>query len=137
LSVLVIGYGNTLRQDDGAGVALAERLVTHWQGQGMPATLLATTQLAPEQAAEIASDGVTAVIFVDAAVGAPQDGVQIRRVENQEPSPGLGHHLDPAALMVYAHLLYRRTVPAWLVTVPGLAFDHGEESTLSNARKHR
>ncbi len=29
--VLVIGYGNELRRDDGAGLRLAERMVERWQ----------------------------------------------------------------------------------------------------------
>jgi hydrogenase maturation protease len=126
MSTLVIGYGNTLRQDDGAGVALAERLVAHWQGQQIPATLVTVPQLVPELAAEIAAAGVTRVVFVDAAVGAPQAGVQIRLLGHNELSPSLGHHLDPAVLMAYTRLLYGRTVPAWLVTVPGVAFEYGE-----------
>ena len=36
--VLVIGYGNSLRRDDGAGLVLAAALVDDWQANGLPAT---------------------------------------------------------------------------------------------------
>lgn len=134
--VLVIGYGNTLRRDDGAGVALAQRLVMVGRARGWPLSLLLITQLAPEVAAEIAQETVKAVVFVDTAFAKLNvlDGeyvverptIEVRRVDVDTASPSLGHHLDPAALLTYVHLLYGRDVPAWLVTVPGSDFDHGE-----------
>jgi hydrogenase maturation protease len=127
VGILVIGYGNTLRRDDGAGVALAERLVDCWQQSGVSAQLLTVTQLVPELAFDIAADGVLAVVFVDAVAGAVDDAVQMRRIGPQVASPSLGHQLDPAALLLYARLIAGRTLPAWLVTVPGVEFDLGEE----------
>jgi Ni,Fe-hydrogenase maturation factor len=46
--ILVIAYGNPLRRDDGAGVALAKKLVRYWQKRGITARLLVVTQLTPE-----------------------------------------------------------------------------------------
>ena len=43
--VLVIGYGNTLRSDDGAGVVAAERLA---EAIGSRATVLTRHQLLPD-----------------------------------------------------------------------------------------
>ena len=118
--ILVLGFGNTLRSDDGAGVALAEKLVVHWLAQGVGVQFLTTTQLLPELAAFIAQEEVKAVVFVDM-------GIQIAKVELDSTSPSLGHHLDPTTLLVYAHLLYGRTPRAWLVTIPGQDFEHGQE----------
>jgi hydrogenase maturation protease len=129
VSILIIGYGNTLRCDDGAGIALAKQLVAHWQRQHISATLLTVTQLTPELAADIAAAGVIAVVFVDAAAGGLGQSVQVHPVDSTVASPGLGHHLDPVALLVYTRLLYGCTLPAWLVTVPGTDFEHG--TTLS------
>lgn len=126
MSILVIGYGNTLRQDDGAGVALAERLVNGLQEQGVATQVLTVPQLAPELAVEIAAEGVQAVVFVDAAAGAEEDAIQVRRLDLDGASPSFGHQLDPAVLLRYAHLLAPQTPPAWLVTVPGVEFGHGE-----------
>jgi hydrogenase maturation protease len=129
MSILVIGYGNTLRSDDGAGVALAKRLVDDWQGRGIAAQALTVMQLVPELAFDIAADDVCAVVFVDAAASEGANAVQVRRIEGALSSPSLGHQLDPAALLLYAHLIAKRTVPAWLVTVPGINFGHGETTS--------
>jgi hydrogenase maturation protease len=138
VGILVIGYGNTLRCDDGAGVALAEQLVAHWHRQCILAKLLTVTQLVPELAADIAADGVIAVVFVDAAAGGLGQPVQVRQVDSIVASPGLGHHLDPAALLVYTRLLYGCNLPAWLVTVPGADFDYGMDlSTEAQALLNR
>lgn len=131
-NIVVIGYGNTLRRDDGAGVALAEKLVAHWLTQDVPAQLLTSTQILPEMAADIGrNDGdddnpIEAVVFVDTAAQSSAEGIQIARVEPETASPSSGHNLNPATLLVYATLLYGGAPPAWLVTVPGVDFAHGQ-----------
>jgi hypothetical protein len=80
-------------------------------------------------AADLAAHDVSAVIFVDAAMGIPLlplDAVRIRQVALAAVSPSLGHHFGPSALLAYAALLYNSHPPAWLVTVPGVDFHHGE-----------
>jgi hydrogenase maturation protease len=61
--VLIIGYGNSLRSDDAAGIKVAETIAT-WQLPHVRS--LAVHQLTPELAAELAA--VELVIFVDACV---------------------------------------------------------------------
>jgi hydrogenase maturation protease len=124
--LLVIGYGNTLRRDDGAGAALAERLAARWQEQGLSACTQIVTQLTPELALDIAAADVTAVVFVDATVAPNGGGIQIRRLNGANASPSLGHHLGPALLLNYAALFQERQTPAWLVTVGGNDFGMGE-----------
>ena len=63
--ILLIAYGNPLRQDDGAGLRLAERMAERWQAAETPLRHLAVQQLTPELAVEIAQPGVAAVVFVD------------------------------------------------------------------------
>ena len=43
-------------------------------------------------------------------------------------SPSLGHHFMPGVLLTYAKALYAvdPLPPAWLVTMPGVAFGYGE-----------
>ncbi len=130
--ILLLAYGNPLRQDDGAGLRLAEQMADYWQSTGMPLRHLAVQQLAPELAVEIAQPGVLAVVFVDARVDAPDsvpDGVVVAALRSDGPSsPSLGHHTQPDVLLAYAALLLngRPAPPAWLVTVPGVNFEHGE-----------
>jgi hydrogenase maturation protease len=124
--VLVIGYGNMLRRDDGAGPALAERIASRWQGQGLSVCTQIVTQLTPELALDIAAADVAAVVFVDATVAPNGGGIQIRRLNGANASPSLGHHLGPALLLNYAALFQERQTPAWLVTVGGNDFRMGE-----------
>lgn len=127
--ILLIGYGNSLRRDDGAGLILAERLDHAWRGQGVAVKHLPVHQLTPELAAEMAEPEIDAVIFVDAraiAAGEVDPQVQVQPVNGESPSPSLGHHLNPVALLLYADQLFGRRPSAWLVTVPAADFGYGE-----------
>jgi hydrogenase maturation protease len=114
-AVLVIGYGNTLRGDDGAGVAVAERL----DEQGVPARVVATHQLTPELSQMLAEAELA--VFIDATEG-PQPGrVRCREVA---PQPGatvsaLDHHLTPGVLLAWARELYGHAPRAVVVTIDG------------------
>ncbi|NJN95665.1 MAG: hydrogenase [Anaerolineales bacterium] len=130
--ILLIGYGNDLRRDDGAGLILAERLERVWRNQGVAAKLLPVHQLTPELAAEIAEPDISTVVFVDARVIAPDEvdpQVQVQSLNREPLTPSLGHYLDPATLLLYADRLYGRRPAAWLVTVP--AADFGYDESLS------
>ena len=133
--ILLIAYGNPLRRDDGAGLRLAELMTRRWRAAGMPVRRLAVHQLTPELAAEIAEPDVAAVVFVDAraeplVVDNPAAlAVAVTPLALPDAaSPSLGHHIGPATLLAYAALLLdgRPAPPAWLVTTPGLDFEHGE-----------
>jgi hydrogenase maturation protease len=136
--ILIIGYGNTLREDDGAGIRLAHKLEQVCQAQCLPTRLITSHQLLPEYALDIAEPAVTAVIFVDTrAVPPAQTGPTVEivpLVTPQPDSPGLGHHLTPGTLLLYADQLYSQRPPAWLMTIPGVSFGHGE--TLSPQTQH-
>ncbi len=133
--VLIIGYGNPLRCDDGLGWHAARLLQqTCWE---IAVEVQACHQLTPELAAPISA--ADCVIFIDAccedaAACAPQDGpVCCQRLA---PAPAaaagnLAHHLDPAALLALAGALYHTCPEAYLCTLPGATFAYGE--TLSDA----
>lgn len=123
---LIIGYGNSLRRDDGAGLAFATKLAALWDRAGFPSRLLLDTQLLPEMAEDIAAQGIEAVVFVDAADSYASQQIVIAEVEATTPTASTGHHLDPATLLLYAALLYGSKPRAWLVTIPGVDFGHGE-----------
>jgi hydrogenase maturation protease len=130
--ILLIAYGNPLRRDDGAGLRLAEEMAGRWQEAGTPLRHVAVQQLTPELAVEIAQPGVRAVVLVDARVEPPgrvTGAVVVAALGSDGPSsPSLGHHTEPDVLLAYATLLLdgRPAPPAWLVTAPGVDFDHGE-----------
>lgn len=128
--ILVIGYGNSLRRDDGAGIALAQAFVDQWYALGIPSRLVTDTQLLPEMAIHLADGFVEAVVFVDTEACDTREsdelGIRIAEVTLDSPTASLGHHLDPTTLLVYTALLYGRYPRAWLVTIPGTDFEHGE-----------
>ena len=123
-SALVIGYGNTLRKDDGAGPLVAET-VASWNLPGV--TSWAVHQLTPEMAEEIAK--VDLVIFIDATVlplATPEIGQT--KVEPDPKSTGMiGHVSDPGVILYLAEALYGKRPPAsWLITIPAADLELGE-----------
>lgn len=135
-SILILACGNDLRQDDGAGLALARQIAAANPHPDLTVDLICVHQLMPELALDIARPGVDAVFFVDtrATIGSGSCGkdetslasLTITALEPTVLVGRLGHHVDAQMVLLYARELYAKTVPAWLITVPGYAFDHGE-----------
>jgi hydrogenase maturation protease len=126
--VLVVGYGNSLRGDDGAGWHAAARLAADPRLTG--ARVLARHQLTPELAAEVATASL--VVLVDATTDAPPGSVLLRRVHPTPPSPGTwSHHFGPEHLAALAEGLYGATPPIVLacVGVRGNSFTSDRLST--------
>lgn len=127
--ILLIGYGNPYRRDDGVGPALA-RMLGETEGQA-DLRVITPQQLTPELALELAKPEVAAVLFIDAAVASDNHLPPGACIEPRplEPSPlysCLGHHFPPEVLLAYASLLYGARPQAWLITVPGYDFGFGE-----------
>lgn len=121
--LLVIGYGNDLRGDDGVGPRAAEA-VAAWSLPGVRA--IACRQLVPELAEALARCG--RVVFVDAAVG-PFRSARLRAL-HPGPSGALAWHGGgPEGLLELSRAAYGRVPPALLLTIP--AADLGFGSGLS------
>lgn len=118
-SLLIVGIGNPLRRDDGAGWVLAARLAALLPG----ARVLQVQQLAPELAIDLVAPDVAAVCFCDARSDRP--GLHLERVGEAPEPPRLSHEIGPGTLLAYAGTI-GRPPPAWLLTVGGTDFDHGE-----------
>ncbi|HIK11647.1 MAG TPA: hydrogenase maturation protease [Oscillatoriaceae cyanobacterium M33_DOE_052] len=120
--VVVIGYGNTLRRDDGAGQKVAEAVAARgWEN----VLSLAVHQLTPELAAEIAT--ADKAIFADASPDAKT--VEVREIADnfRENLPFSPHTSDPKGLLSLTKLLYDKNPKAWWVLIPALDFEFGEE----------
>jgi len=128
--LLVIAYGNPLRQDDAAGLLLASSVVEIWRAQGIAVQHVEVQQLMPELVTQIAAAEVERVFFFDAVIGEEESSLQVQRVDIEASTACLGHHLSPAMLMTYARELYAHCPSAWLVTIPGINFAHGEGVSL-------
>jgi hydrogenase maturation protease len=118
--LLVIGYGNTLRRDDGVGPKVADAL----EGLGLAGVrTLACPLLTPELAEPISRAGL--VIFVDAAVDAPLE-VQRRKLEPAASSQVMAHAASPATLLALARDVFGHAPEAWLLTIPVAELGIGE-----------
>src|SRR5664279_3375334 len=119
--ILVIGYGNTLRRDDGVGPKVAEAVAA----LAMPGVrALAFPLLTPELADPVSQARV--VIFVDAAVDAPRE-VQMRKLAPADTSQIMAHSASPATLLALARDVFGHAPEAWLLTIPAENIDIGEE----------
>jgi len=118
---LVIGYGNTLRSDDGVGAKVAAAVAE----LALPGvTALVRHQLTPELAEPVSE--ARAVVFVDAAADASTE-VQMRPVEPAAGAQLMAHAADPRTLLALARQLFGRCPPAWWLTIPVENLEFGEE----------
>ncbi len=128
--ILILAYGNSLRRDDGAGFLLADLLETLLSEDGIQTRRIDSHQLAPELALDIAEPGVSAVLFIDTrSVADPSDDLRLHVAKTapaEMASPSVGHNFDASVLLAYTKFLFKKEPPAWLITVPGKDFEHGE-----------
>jgi len=132
--LLLIGYGNPLRQDDGLGWQIATTI----EALGLPGLqVLAAQQLTLELAAPIAL--AKAVVFVDAAYGEFAANGSTQAIEPlalkplpaqakvPDPAPqAFSHQLTPQALLILAGQLYGHQPAALQLLVPARWDGHGE-----------
>lgn len=109
---LVIGYGNTLRRDDGVGVKAAEAI----DALNLPGIkVLTRQQLVPELAMPISE--VDEVIFVDADLTA-KSKVALKPVEPSDSTQIMAHAANPSALVALAGRVFGNSPPAWSLAIP-------------------
>jgi hydrogenase maturation protease len=126
MRVLVVGYGNGLRGDDGVGWHVVQALQD--EGYGEEVAVQACHQLLPEVAERLC--GVAGVIFVDACVGSDGDRPGAVRCERVTVGAGAGagfsHHLSPAVVLAWAQRLYGCCPEAVVCSVVGESFGYNE-----------
>ena len=119
--LLVIGYGNSLRRDDGVGPRVAEAIEElHLPG----VRTLVCQLLTPEFADPIAR--ARRVIFVDAAVD-KTDGVHFRKLEPGETSQLMAHAADPRTMLALARDVFGHAPEAWWLTIPAIHLGFGAD----------
>jgi hydrogenase maturation protease len=119
--LLVLGYGNTLRSDDGVGPRVADAVAA----LALPGVrALVCPLLTPELADPVSQARV--VIFVDAAVDAPRE-VQMRKLAPAGTSQIMAHAASPATLLALARDVFGRAPEAWWLTIPAEDLGIGEE----------
>lgn len=131
VDVLIVGVGNTLRGDDGAG----QRVIDLIRARGnIRAELRAVHQLHVELLEDVLS--YKTVIVVDAALD--QREVTLRRVTSADSSRlSSSHHLGLEKFLVLSRTVYGRDVDLWVCSVPGRDFDMKEGLTPETERFSR
>lgn len=126
--VLVIGYGNPLRGDDGVGCLVAEEVAKHIFDPESKVKVVACHQLNPELAEAVAE--TRAVIFVDASVDLSPGEVKVSNIAPDRFSPAtITHHMKPSALLATASELFGQAPPAKAVAIGAVSFDMGMHLT--------
>jgi hydrogenase maturation protease len=122
LGLLVIGYGNPLRGDDGFGWRVTQALI----GLELEDTDLITChQLTPELAEPLSR--VERTVFVDASVSLPPGVLNVQKIKPLESSGLMAHHLSPMHLLTLARKLYARAPDATVISCGAINLSHTED----------
>lgn len=120
---LILGFGNTLRRDDGVGVVAAQRLKETVDKSRV--RVIACHQLTVDLAKDISK--VDRVIMIDADQKGTPGLVTVTKIKLENSSTSTySHELDPATLIGCSKALYGKSPETFLITITGESFDFGE-----------
>jgi hydrogenase maturation protease len=141
--ILIMGYGNPNREDDGVAWHILQKLAPHFGVPLSPALaadeldpdhqphLVFELQLMPEMSEPIAAYDF--VCFVDAHTGAYEQDVRVAPLEPIFQTSPFTHHLTPESCLVLAQTLYGHTPPGLMVSVRGHHFGYKTELSAQTA----
>ena len=126
--VLIYGYGNPGRQDDGLGVRLVEELEKWAEKNGKKfMSFDSNYQLNIEDAHTISTYDL--VIFADASVEKDVEDVKISRVEPTDKTEFTMHAMLPGFILHLCRNLYPKCPSAYLLSIRGYEFEFMEGMT--------
>lgn len=126
--VLIIGFGNPGRRDDGLGPAAAAAL----ERVDLPGvTVDSDYQLTVEDAAAVAEHD--AVVFIDAACEGPEP-FSFRPLSPGDELSFSSHSVQPDGVLALAQALFQATAPAYLLGIRGYDFNEFGEGLSSGAQ---
>ena len=127
LPILIYGYGNPGRQDDGLGVALVEWLEIWAKAAGMAGLVFDSNyQLNAEDALAVAESRI--VVFVDAA----KEGAapfEFRELAPKNEIAFSTHAMSPESVLALAAELYDARPQAWMLAIRGYEWEPNEPPT--------
>lgn len=130
MRLVVFGWGNDARGDDGLGPLLLERVA---RARLPDVTTIEDFQLQIEHALDL--EGADMALFLDAGRGTPEP-FAFTEIEARRDASISTHALSPEALLdVCRQTLRRPPPPAFVLCVRGESFELGE--TLSDAARAR
>jgi hydrogenase maturation protease len=121
--LLVIGYGNTLRADDGLGRCIADQLAQTLDQEQVE--IISCHQLTLDLADPISR--ASHVILIDAASGNTPGTIACETVvPDTDHLMSMLHYMDPGTLLASTEAMYGRVPPTTLWTVTAESFDYRE-----------
>lgn len=131
--ILVIGYGNPDREDDGVAWHILQKLSVRFDtpvemldggtfDQLCNPQLVFVLQLSPEMAESLA--GYERVCFVDAHTGAFEEEIRVAPVRPDYQSSPFTHHLTPESCLHLTQTLYGQAPEGIVVSVRGYQFGY-------------
>ncbi|NBB94132.1 MAG: hydrogenase maturation protease [Planctomycetes bacterium] len=130
MKVLIIGYGNPGRLDDGLGPTLAERLAQCDLPDGV--TVDSDYQLNVEDAQAIAAHDVA--VLADATTNGPEPFSLTRLQPAADTLSFSTHSVTPAEALGLAVQLFGADVKAWVLAIRGYEFNAFGERLSETAR---
>jgi hydrogenase maturation protease len=126
--ILLIGYGNPARADDGLGPALAEII----ESKNIPDITVETDyQLTIEDSAQVAEHDI--VIFADASTNGPEP-FSFEQIEAKESESFSSHSIEPAAVLALAENLFGSKAKGFILGIRGYEFDSFSEGLTNKAK---
>jgi hydrogenase maturation protease len=121
--ILVIGYGNPLRRDDGLGQIAAHRIETLVQDRDVK--VMVRHQMGIELAEDLKDADLA--IFIDAHVGDRPGILKVEKIVPDDAVPGsFSHHLSPGVLLGCVQALYNKHPETVVYSIVAESFDYGE-----------
>lgn len=127
--ILLIGYGNPGRQDDGLGPALAELV----EGLELPSVTVDSDYQLTVEHAEMAAHHKT-VIFADAAMEGEEMFSWSQVVPTASGIRFTSHHLGPADVLALARDLFAAEPTGYLLAMRGRCFGEFESGLSAEAQ---
>ncbi len=122
---LIIGYGNSLRCDDGAGPGFVNQLRSRLPESA--AQFICEHQLLPEMVEQLAHPEIDKVLFVDAKRDQQVPFLFTPLCDRAAETQSVTHQYGPHWLLAMSATLYRQPRQAWLLSLRAVNLDHGEQ----------
>lgn len=127
--VLIIGYGNPLRSDDGFGWHAAEIIASQFR-DCPDIHVMSCQQLTPDLSDDLSCAEL--VVFIDASRTLPPGELKIEELLDQSSgdapyTSAFTHHTSPSGLLHLCQDLWGRAPRAFLFTVGAFEYDQGEK----------
>lgn len=114
--VILVGFGNEYRKDDGLGIKLLDLI------EDEKVEKIKVQELSYSIIDDIKDFDI--VIFIDASLEG--EDISFKKIEKKETFSPLTHHLMPEELLIWAEFINKKSYDFYLLSIRGYDFDFGE-----------